>query len=283
MKWSRSWMPCKALGKSLVCNVFLPTGNDKVTRNRSECPSTSWGLKHSSIPNKAVHICAFYLSPGQCIYKHKDCVEVLTKDTEDKLATSCVGQPHCGITVSVAWMSKCRAYSSYNYALYKCIPSESWSCLLHEINSRFANSLTWELSLKSQKKGNVGRCSLKCFRFSQRTIDAVKLRLFFLTHRKRYHWYLWEIREENATQRVPDESRLSGPVSRIRGMRLQHHDGNRPENPAHLRWLWPGVEWKLRAGHFAGTCLWILTSFKNLLLSLEMTQQLNSEGISHSR
>ena len=62
---------------------------------------------------------------GQCKYQHGDCVEILTKDTEDKLADSCVGLPHCGITVSVAWMSRCRAYSSYNYALYKCIPSES--------------------------------------------------------------------------------------------------------------------------------------------------------------
>ena len=61
---------------------------------------------------------------GQCKYQHGDCVEILTKETEDKLADSCVGLPHCGITVSVAWMSRCRAYSSYNYALYKCIPSE---------------------------------------------------------------------------------------------------------------------------------------------------------------
>ena len=62
---------------------------------------------------------------GQCKYQHGDCVEILTKDTEDKLSDSCVGLPHCGITVSVAWMSRCRAYSSYNYALYKCIPSKS--------------------------------------------------------------------------------------------------------------------------------------------------------------
>ena len=62
--------------------------------------------------------------PGQCIYRHGDCTEPPSTETDAKLHDACIGRPACSIPVSVTWMGKCNAYSSYNYAIYQCIPRE---------------------------------------------------------------------------------------------------------------------------------------------------------------
>lgn len=59
---------------------------------------------------------------GQCQYRNGDCVEPTTTQTDNKLRDECIGKSSCAITVSVAWMPKCSAYSSYNQVLYQCIP-----------------------------------------------------------------------------------------------------------------------------------------------------------------
>ena len=63
-------------------------------------------------------------SPGQCSYITGDCTEPVTADTEEKLHEECIGKSACEITVSVAWMPRCSAYSSYNYLKYNCVPRE---------------------------------------------------------------------------------------------------------------------------------------------------------------
>ena len=60
--------------------------------------------------------------PLQCSYRRGDCVEPSTADRDSKLNQECVGLASCSITVGVAWMRSCNAYSRYNYAVYQCIP-----------------------------------------------------------------------------------------------------------------------------------------------------------------
>ncbi|CAH1798755.1 unnamed protein product [Owenia fusiformis] len=61
-------------------------------------------------------------SPGQCSYLQGDCTEPVTSETDEKLHKECIGKESCSITVSVAWMPRCSAYSNYNQVMYYCIP-----------------------------------------------------------------------------------------------------------------------------------------------------------------
>ena len=61
---------------------------------------------------------------GQCTYRHGDCIERTTSETDAKLRESCIGMSGCKVPVNVAWMESCNAYSSYNYVLYHCVPSK---------------------------------------------------------------------------------------------------------------------------------------------------------------
>lgn len=92
-----------------------------------------------------------------CSFHRTDCVQPLPPDADARLSSECMGQSQCSVTVGVAWMSKCHAYSTYSHALYQCIPSK-YSALIHardDIRVRFL--FTEEDILDICQKGMASR------------------------------------------------------------------------------------------------------------------------------